>query len=109
VEAIRKLRPGDDLSYRMICKGEYPYPHISYNCMEYIEENDDFAMTSLFSEKAQYDEMSKAALPHLDFLCFIVGTKAAVVHLNYDTGFITKETAQAILDRIVEIALRNVQ
>ena len=109
VEAICQLHPGDDLSYRTICKGEYPYPRLSYNCMEFIEENDDFSLTSMFSGDQHYDEMSRALLPHLDFMCLMVGTKAAVVHLNYDTGFISKETAQAILDRITMIAQRNVE
>ncbi|MCR5734550.1 MAG: AMP-binding protein [Lachnospiraceae bacterium] len=109
VSAFEKGVPQDDLSYRILEKKDYTYPNISYNCMAYIEENDDFSLESLFAENAQMDDRAKMTNPQIDMMCLIVGTTAAACVLNYDPEFISKEKAQEILDKMTEIADKAVQ
>ncbi len=109
VDAIDSLKPQDDLTYRILMKHQYPYPYLNFNCMEMIEENEDFSLVSLIGSDSTTDPMIRAATPQVDFLCFTIGVRAAAVILNYEKSFLTEEKAMAILAKVEEINHRNLE
>ena len=109
VEAINRVKPQGDLMYRMVQKGRAPYPHLVFNCMEYIEENEDFTLTSLFSKRIELDPLALAARAQMDFLCFSIGDSVLAIVLTFDKNFISEEKANALLEKVEEIAQRNLK
>ncbi len=104
VDAFSSVTPWDDLAFRIMEQKKYPYPNLSYNYMEYIEENEDFSLVSLFAADPTYDDMAKALTPHMDFMCLNIGITALAIVLNFDPAFISAEKAQEILDKVKELA-----
>lgn len=102
--AIENSSPQYDVSYRILCKSEYPYPYLSYNCLEMIEENEDFLFSAVSGEDAPVEKSARKAIPHMDCNCYIAKNFSAALQISYDPEFISEEKIRDVLDRAVELS-----
>lgn len=108
IEKIKSTAPEDDLSYRILQKKQYPFPTVNFNCIDALDGNEDVRLESLKPKDITDDPETRIATPQLDFLCYIMKDVAAIL-LNYDESFISENTANAILQQIIKIAVRNLE
>ena len=108
VSKIRNASPEDDITYRILEMKRYSYPFLNYNCSAFLEDNEDFSVSVFFSKDDSTDYGAQIVTPQADFICYVMKEAVALL-LNYDADFLTEAQAQAILDRIQTIAVRNVQ
>jgi len=104
VSSIARSQPKDDYGYNALVNHDYEWPYITFNCMEYISQTKDFELISLLDKNPVASEEIKTLTNHINFLCFVVPEKGAVINLNYDPSTIDAKKAQSILDRVIEIA-----
>ena len=104
LSAIENSAPEQDVSYRILCKKEHPYPYLSYNCLEMIGENEDFLFSAVSGEADPVEKSARSAIPHIDFSCYIVKESLASVQVNYDPDFIDEEKMRTILERAVTLS-----
>lgn len=104
LRAVENSTPLQDVTYRILCRNEYPYPYVSYNCLEMIGENGDFIFSAVPGEAAPVDKDARKAIPHADINCHIAKDTLAYVQVNYDPDFIPEEMMKAILGRASALA-----
>ena len=102
--AIESSVPQHDVSYRILCKNEYPYPCLSYNCLEIIGENEDFLFSAVPGKAVPVEKSVRKAIPHIDCNCYIVKDTLASVQVNYDPDFISEEKMRSVLDRALTLS-----
>ena len=104
LSAMENSEPWHDVTYRILCKNEYPYPYVSYNCLELIDENEDFLFSAVSGEAAPVEKSARRAIPQIDINCYIAKDTMAAVQINFDPDYISEEMMRAILDRAAALA-----
>lgn len=104
LRAIENSAPHYDVNYRILCKNEYPYPYLSYNCLEMIGENADFRFMAVSGEASPVEKSVRKAIPQIDCSCYIAKNSFAAVQVNYDPDYISEEKMRDILDRAVALS-----